>query len=391
MRRVAVASFLWVCALSTVSRAGVAPVIGGHVADNKKWPDAAAIMFGNQQGCTGILLAPTLVITAAHCNDPRDPPTAVLLGANNLQRPGDGELITAKSVTSYPNWQNGGVDIALIVLDRASTIAPRTIATGWAAADIQNGAQLAVVGWGATDANASVYPDDQMEAIITITDADCTGSAASSCTTQIAPGGEFGAGGMGVDTCPGDSGGPAYLLTSYGTFLAGTTDRGYDNARSYCEDGGIYERPDKFIEWIETTSGLTLPRGPTAGAETLLAETAKPGHTTVDPKDPKASADHTFAIATPPTHGTATIDANGVITYTSEAAYLGDDSLRVTVTDSTNAKRAVTIPVAVSVVAKLPDPVDDGCSCASSGAPSGALAPLAALGFVLTRRRRRRA
>ncbi|MCE9579898.1 MAG: trypsin-like serine protease [Deltaproteobacteria bacterium] len=388
MRRLAVASVLWLCALSSATRAGTAPVIGGHVADNKKWPDAVAVFFGNQQGCTGILLAPTLVITAAHCNDPRDPPTAVLIGANNLTRPQEGEMIAAKTVTSYPNWDNGGADIALIVLDHASTIAPRTIATGWAAADIQNGTELTIVGWGATDSQASVYPDDQMEAVIPITDADCTGSEAASCTTEIAPGGEFGGGGMGIDTCPGDSGGPAYLVTSYGTFLAGTTDRGYNNAASYCEDGGIYERPDKFIDWIETTSGLTLPRGPMPSADTLMAETAKPGHTTVDPKDPKASADHTFAIAAPPTHGTATVDANGVVTYTSEAGYLGDDSVRVTVSDSTNAKRAVTIPVAISVVAMLPD---DGCSCASGGSSSGALAPLAAFGFVMTRRRRRRA
>ena len=155
MRRLAVASVLWLCALSTASRAGNAPVIGGHVADNKKWPDAVAVFFGNQQGCTGILLAPTLVITAAHCNDPRDPPTSVLIGANNLTRPQDGEMIAAKTVTSYPNWDNGGVDIALIVLDHASTIAPRTIATGWAAADIQNGAELTIVGWGATDEQAN--------------------------------------------------------------------------------------------------------------------------------------------------------------------------------------------------------------------------------------------
>ena len=37
------------------------------------------------------------------------------------------------------------------------------------------------------------------------------------------PDGELGAGGMGIDTCPGDSGGPLYLPTDFGTFLAGVT------------------------------------------------------------------------------------------------------------------------------------------------------------------------
>ena len=57
MRRAVLASVLSLAAFSAPAVAGVAPVIGGHVADNGKWPDAVAIMFGNQQGCTGILLA----------------------------------------------------------------------------------------------------------------------------------------------------------------------------------------------------------------------------------------------------------------------------------------------------------------------------------------------
>ena len=49
---------------------GDAPVIGSAAVPEGEWRDAAAVLFGGQQGCTGVLVAPTVVLTAAHCADP---------------------------------------------------------------------------------------------------------------------------------------------------------------------------------------------------------------------------------------------------------------------------------------------------------------------------------
>src|SRR5260370_33086108 len=84
------------------------------------------------------------------------------------------------------------------------------------------------------------------------------------CHVSVKPGGELGAGGMGIDTCPGDSGGPLYLLTDYGSLLAGVTSRSYDNASVACGEGGIYERPDKIVEWIERAAGAAGAARPQA-------------------------------------------------------------------------------------------------------------------------------
>jgi len=218
----------------------------------------------------------------------------------------------------------------------------------------------------------------------TITDADCTTS--SGCNTAARPNGELGAGGMGIDTCPGDSGGPLYLVTSYGTFLAGTTSRSYDNARSYCKDGGIYERPDKIIDWIQQQSGVTLPVGPVPTADVLEAQSGKPSTGAITTNDPKTGATHAFTITTMPMHGGATVDANGVITYTSMNGYLGPDQLEVAVADASDAKRTLSVKIDVDVVPAMDA---DGCGCRSNRPTPGALLPFFAAGLLAFRRRRR--
>ena len=81
---------------------------------------------------------------------------------------------------------------------------------------------------------------------------------------------------MGIDTCPGDSGGPMYLLTEYGTFLAGVTSRSYDNSQFACSEGGIYGRPDKIVDWIEQQTGVKVARGPEPTARPIRPCTATP-------------------------------------------------------------------------------------------------------------------
>jgi len=388
MRPAAFASFASLAAAlalaPALAHAGTpaAPVIGGSASPDGKWPDCLAVLFGGQQECTGVLIAPTLALTAGHCADPQL--DQVLIGANRLSQPSAGETINVMQQIEYPSSQST-IDITLLILATPSTIPPRTIATGWARADIRNGATVELVGWGATDQNASQYPDAQQEAQTTITDFDCTTSAG--CNAGAQPDGELGAGGMGIDTCPGDSGGPLYLVTSYGAFLAGTTSRAYDTATSYCKDGGIYERPDKIIDWIEQQSGVTLPRGPEPTADVLTAGSGQPSTGMINPNDPKAGAAHTYAVTTDPMHGTATVDADGVVTYTSADGYLGPDAVGVTVSDADVPGRSVAMTVTVDVV-----PADMGGCCSASNRPAGGGLVLAgAVGLLIGRRRRRRA
>ncbi len=228
-------------------------VTGGSPAARGTWPDVAAIYFGNEVGCTGVLIAPDVVLTAGHCAAGI---TAVKLDTIDFQR--SGERIAARKVVAYPKWART-YDLALVFLEEKSTVEPRVIAQSCVLDEwLATGASVAVVGYGATDKWGEVYGTSLQEGYTEVQDPDCT-DLQSGCNKKVSPSGELGAGGGGVDACLGDSGGPLYLETDDGFYLVGITSRGYDDARLPCSEGGIYVRPDAVVDWIEEEIGAELP------------------------------------------------------------------------------------------------------------------------------------
>jgi uncharacterized protein (TIGR03382 family) len=348
-------------------------------------------MWSGEQECTGTLIAPNVVITAGHCVL-GGAPNGVLVGASALSRASEGETLKVMKWYEYPSSQSS-VDVGILVLDHDSKFAPRPIATGWARADIKNGAAIELVGFGTTDRNGTVSTDDLMEAPTTITDYNCAES--SGCNAAARPDGELGAGGMGIDTCPGDSGGPLYLLTDYGSFLAGVTSRSYDNARYYCSEGGIYGRADKVFDWIQEKTGAKLLGGPTPEAMPIMATRGNPGETTITDNDPKSDA-HTYAVTTPPQYGRAAVSEGGVLRVCANKDVVGMDAVTVTVTDKNDATRSVALTVPINIVngdaGDDCDPEafgDDGGGCCSASRDASGSISLAAFVLLVLRRRRR--
>ena len=356
-------------------------VVGGTPVPAGKWRDAALIYFSSGPGCTGVLVAPDVVLTAGHCIGGV---TQVKLAANNINLAG--EVISVAREIEYP-MSYRTYDLGVLVLSRESTIEPRVIATGCIKDEfVKDGADVAIVGYGATDANAQIYPDDLMEAFTTITDHDCS-SDVHGCNDDARPEGELGAGGGGIDSCNGDSGGPLYLLTERGDYLVGITSRGYADSSLPCSQGGIYVRPDKIIEWIEEQSGRTLARAtcnlePVPSAEPIEVEAGDSADTLVLANDPDAADTHTFALAQAPEHGEVTTDADGTVSYSADADYAGEDSFAIAVTDNGDPNLTGTVVIPVLVIEAA------GCCQASSG-KSGNLLLFALVGLLLTYRRRR--
>jgi uncharacterized protein (TIGR03382 family) len=402
---------LGVCA-AAVAHADPTPggptgVIGGMNAQAGAWPDASAILFEvpsnpndstsppvDEALCSGTLVAPTVVLTAGHCYTEPPLPDNVLVGASTLANPNDGETIAITNGFVYPNAQTSE-DVTALVLATPSTKPPRAIATGWASTDIQNGATVKLVGFGAVDSQGDQFIDPLQEATTTISDFDCTTSAG--CNKAAQPDGELGAGGDGIDTCPGDSGGPLYLITSYGTYLGGVTSRSYNNATLACSGGGIYERPDKIVSWIEQVTGVTVTHGPEPTAPAVMAAPGTSADTTIAVNDP-GSTKHSFEVTTQPAHGKAGVNDDGVVRVCPAAsAAAGSDLVTVKITDGNNAKRTQSLDVAVTIVAGAGMPGcdlsgfgDDGGGCCDSGHGAGGALPLAAGVLALVARRRRR-
>jgi len=369
-------------------------VIGGAVAPAGKWPDCAAIMYSGQQECTGTLIAPNVVMTAGHCVIGGPAPDHVLVGAPNLTRPQEGEMLAVMKAIEYPSSQTS-IDVGILLLSQSATkVTPRTIGSGWERFEIKNADSVQIAGWGATDKQAMVYPDDQMEATTTITDFNCTTSLG--CNTLAKPDGEMGVGGMGIDTCPGDSGGPVYLTTDAGTFVIGVTSRSYDNATVACSEGGIYERPDKIVDWIDMVTGVKVARGPEPTAEPIMVVQGDAGETQIMHNDPKPGVDHSYEITKPPGYATAKVRDDGLVRVCAMKGVIGADTMEVTVSDKSDPDRKLVVKIPVLIAdGSPPDECDvnafggdSGGCCDTRRSASGSL-PLSLVVLLVLRRRRK--
>jgi hypothetical protein len=370
-----------------------APVVGGTPAAEGRWPDAVALFVDDQFFCSGVLVAPDLVLTAGHCGFGVD---YALVGTADTASGGQAIDVVEFVVHDDPL---GTLDVAAMRLAHpAYGIEPRAIARDCVLAeDLFPGAPVQIVGFGAIDPWAEEWTTQLHEAQTTVLDPACVDFDAG-CNEDVSPGAELIAGGGGVDSCLGDSGGPLYLLGSHGDLLVGITSRGVWGADTPCGGGGIYVRADAVAEWVEETVGVELPR-PVCDGNAAPRPTADPievvaggsAQVTVDPGDADGWQGHAFAVAVPPLHGAASVDAAGVVTYDAAGAPVGHDALTVEVTDDGDPPMTGLVEVPIEVVAATvpdppaPRPPPQGCGCAETTAPTGSFGVLA---VIFLRRRR---
>jgi uncharacterized protein (TIGR03382 family) len=119
-------------------------------------------------------------------------------------------------------------------------------------------AKVHLVGFGMTTQSGEDSNTAMREADLVVTDPTCTMDVG--CRRVVAPRGEFMAGGLGVDACFGDSGGPVFLDTDDGPALVGVVSRGLSLPGAPCGQGGIYVRADKVVSWIQSVTGARMQR-----------------------------------------------------------------------------------------------------------------------------------
>jgi secreted trypsin-like serine protease len=169
-----------------------ASIVGGHPVAIEEFPSLAYIEAVEGKGvfsCTGTVVAPRVVLTAAHCVESIEkgtitPPSryALTTGVADPRGAGNDNIFHVVANHVFPGFDPGIVhgDAAILVLDRPTTAPPISLAGAADAALYAGGAEAQLTGWGLTRGNAKEAPP-HLRATTTVV------KPASFCKQKIGP------------------------------------------------------------------------------------------------------------------------------------------------------------------------------------------------------------
>ncbi len=241
-------------------------IVNGTPAAAGEFPWMTAVLFDGGQGCGGAIIAPTWVLSAAHCfADDRgqlnSAPESITFVADATNWTQPGQTLQAAEIVLHPAYDATATanDIALVRLTAPTDIAPVAIA-GPAHVGLNAPPTVGtVIGYGriTTDGPQS---DTQLKVDIGVRpDGDCEGYGNYNPAVMVCAGDPTqDPNAPGDDSCPGDSGGPLVANVNGAPVQFGVVSFGGD-----CGVGlpGVYTRVTTFTEWVNGITGGTVTPG----------------------------------------------------------------------------------------------------------------------------------
>jgi secreted trypsin-like serine protease len=196
--------------------------------DNKDY-GVVALLVSGQVYCSGVLVTPYVVATAAHCMEPT-PPDQVFFGANPSEK--GGIYIKVANTLEHPNFDVDTLDndIALVGLASKAPATPLSYRTQ-AFDNSFDAMSIRIVGFGTTSAmDGSARKHSGNASIESFSDGDFKMKPDPS------------------QTCTGDSGGPAFATFGNQELVIGLTSSGDASCQTYGRDMRI----DRYVGFIQS-------------------------------------------------------------------------------------------------------------------------------------------
>ncbi len=229
-------------------------VVGGVPASPSDYPSTVALTdTSGDPFCSGTLVAPNVVVTAAHCVDNHGPSDLRVVYGHAIpqQAPASERRVVSQAV-AHPGYQPnvpldayglGPVnDIGVLVLEEPieGAVVTPILPNDQVDSVLYPNRVMHIVGFGIHDTNTGA-----------------SGVLYKGLTPHVRHvtsellGGRTGE----PDACFGDSGGPAYVVDNNTLWLVGATSRAWEHAVQPCGHATVYTLVPHFAKWIESVGG----------------------------------------------------------------------------------------------------------------------------------------
>jgi hypothetical protein len=215
-----------------------------------------AVLGDLNAGCTGSVIAPSVILTAAHCTmDASGMPAFfgyALPGVIDAQDTTNVKYWDIPDLLPHPDYDPETLvnDVALVVLEMPTSAPAMPLIAPWQDALVVGGAPATMAGWGRTVSGGSSPRFLQEATVPLVADANCAPNLPGPDQSMFNSVSMLCAGDLpaGIGGCQGDSGGPLALTIAGTRTLIGDTSWGSAD----CVNGSptVFGRLTAFRNWI---------------------------------------------------------------------------------------------------------------------------------------------